>query len=108
MTCVGRAAPVAPSSIPFGIPCREHALGDVFFRVSAYTIWPAPALPGTRLNVPASWPPVHGFADDADPVVVTVFVVVTVCVCVTVTVLVLPRPQPVAVADDLLVVRVAE
>jgi len=72
----------------------------VFFRESAYTIWPAPALPGTRLNVPASWRPVHGFADDADLVVVTVFVVVSVRVCVTVAVLVPPRPQPAAVSPS--------
>lgn len=77
---VGKTAPVAPSRVPFGIPRREHALGDVFFSVSAYTIWPAPALPGTRLKAPASCPPVQGLADAADPVVVTVFVLVTVFV----------------------------
>lgn len=97
-TCVGRAAPVEPRRVPEGIPRRVQGVEDVFFSLSAYTIWPAPALPGTRAKVPASCAPVQGLADDPGPGFVTVFVVATVCVCVTVTVFVPARPQPAAVS----------
>ena len=81
LTCVGRAVPLAPRSVPFGIPRTVHALAEVFLTVSAYAIWPAPALFGITANVAARSVPRQGLADFTDPVVVTVSVEVIVCVC---------------------------
>src|SRR5690349_2429251 len=78
------------------MPRSEHGLPP-FRTVRAYSICPAPALPGTRRNAPVSRAPVHGAADVADAVVVTVRIVVTVTVCEAVTVR-LPRPQPATVS----------
>ena len=96
LTWVGSAVPLAPRSVPFGIPRTVHALAEVFLTVSAYAIWPAPALFGITANVAARSVPRQGLADFTDPVVVTVSVEVIVCVCVTVFVA-LPR-QPAAVS----------
>src|SRR6476659_3032035 len=96
LTWVSRAVPLAVSSVPFGIPWTVHAPAVVFLTVSAYAIWPAPALFGITANVASRSVPRQGLADFTDPVVVTVWVIV--CVWVTVTVFVaLPR-QPAAVS----------
>src|SRR6478672_2252537 len=96
LTRVGSAVPLAPSSVPFGIPWTVHAPAEVFLTVSAYAIWPAPALFGISVNAAARSVPRQGFADFTDPVVVTVSVIV--CVCVAVTVFVAPPRQPAAVS----------
>src|SRR3954466_1772147 len=96
LTWVGSAVPLAPRSFPFGIPRIVHAAAEVFLTVSAYAIWPAPALFGITTNVAARSVPRQGLADFTDPVVVTVWVIV--CVCVTVTRFVLLPRQPAAVS----------
>src|SRR5947207_2080346 len=68
-TCVGSAAPLAPSRVAAGTPWSAQGFPP-FFTVRAYSICPAPALPATMANVPASWAPVQGAADVADPAVV--------------------------------------
>src|SRR5215475_9898131 len=90
--CVGRATALAPSRVAWGTPRTKHDLSEVFVSVSAYSIWPAPALPGTRAKFPARSAPVHG-STAVGNFDVTVSVVVTVCVWLTVTVLV-PPPEP--------------
>jgi hypothetical protein len=78
--CVGSGVPLTPTNVPCGIPWREHGAWAVFFTVSVYPIWPAPALPGIRVKTAARSLPAHGFAEATDPVVVTVWVVVRVVV----------------------------
>ena len=68
LTWVGSAVPLAPRSVPFGIPRTVHALAEVFLTVSAYAIWPAPALFGIMANVAARSVPRQGLADFTDPV----------------------------------------
>ena len=101
LTRVGSGVPFAPSSVPFGIPRTEHALGELFLTVSAYAICPAPALFGIWANVAERSVPWQGLPDVTEPVVVTVWVDTIVCVRPTVTVFVPEPRQPAAVSPTM-------
>src|ERR1700750_1038319 len=75
---VGRATAFGPSNVALGTPWTKHDRSEVFVSVSAYSIWPAPALPGTRAKLPARSAPVQDSTAEGN-FDVTVRVVVTVC-----------------------------